>query len=261
MTDLHQQMARLSQQAAGLEERLGAVAGNLAELTSVMAPFLARFQDRILYYYDDLIQAQREIADLRAARGDRSAVSAGQARTPLDRFSDQNIPVDEQYARAWQGKKVPKLEGPQNLPPVSPELKQLYTKVVARLHPKLANARAERARLRSLFSKANDAFVRRDIVSLRAMADVYCAPTSLPAIVDDRVVADLNERIQMLEMLVSEIEGQYFDLRYGLPAKIKAHAEFTWAESKRDLIAELSNEIQQQLQEAQAELITLRSRY
>jgi hypothetical protein len=63
-------------------------------------------------------------------------------------------------------------------------------------------------------------------------------------------VADLNERIQMLEMLVSEIEGQYFDLRYGLPAKIKAHAEFAWAESKRDLIAELSNEIQQQLQEA-----------
>ena len=117
MIDLHKQMAQLSQQAAGLEERLGEVAGNLAELTSVMAPFLARFQDRILRYYDELIQAQREIADLRATRGNRSAVSAGQARTPLDRFTDQNIPVDEQYARAWQGKKAPKLEGPQNLPP------------------------------------------------------------------------------------------------------------------------------------------------
>lgn len=261
MTDLHQQMAQLSKQAAVLEERLGEVAGNLAELTSVMAPFLARYQDRILRYYDELIQVQREIADLRAARGDRKAVSAGQARSPLDRFVDQNISVDEQYARVWKGKKTPKLEGPRNLPPVAPELQQLYTQVVARLHPDLAVTRAERERLRSLISKANDAYVRRDMGSLRTMAGVYCAPTKLPAVVDDRVVVELHERIQMLEMLVNKIEGQYFDLRYGLPAKIKAHAELTWAEEKRDLIAELSREIRQQLQEAQSELVTLRSRH
>lgn len=254
-------MAQLSEQTATLEEHLGEVAGNLAELTSIMAPFLTRYQDQILRYYDELIQAQREIADLRAARGDRDAVFAGQARSPLDRFTDQTVSVDEQYARAWQGKKAPKLEGPQNLPPVTPELKQLYTKLVARLHPDLASTRAERARLRSLMSKANDAYIRRDMVSLRAMADVYCAPTNLPAIVDEKVVADLHARVQMLEMLVSKIEGQYFDLRYGLPAKIKAHAELAWAEEKRDLITELSAEIQQQLQEAQSELGMLRSRY
>lgn len=260
MTDLHYQMAQLSKQAVTLEEHLGEVAGNLAELTSVMAPFLTRYQDQILHYYDELIQAQREIADLRARQGDRDAIFAGQARTPLDRFTDQNIPVDEQYARVWQGKKAPKLRGPQNLPPVTPEFKQLYTKLVARLHPNLATTRAERARLRSLFSKANDAYVRRDMFSLRAMADVYCVPTNLPAIVDEKIVADLHERVKILEMLVNKIEGQYFDLRYGLPAKIKAHAELAWAEEKRDLIAELSAEIQQQLHEAQSELITLRSR-
>lgn len=261
MTDFHQQMAQLSQQAATLEEHLGEVAGNLAELISIMAPFLARYRDRVLRYYDELIQVQRDIADLRAAQGDRSAVSAGQARSPLDRFTEQNIPVDEQYARAWKGKKAPKLEGPQDLPPVSPELKQVYARVVARLHPDLASTRAERDRLRSLISKANEAYIHRDIRSLHTMADIYCAPSNLPAIVDDRVVADLHERVQMLEMLISKIEGQYFDLRYGLPAKVKAHAEFAWAEGKHDLIAELSAEIQQQLHEAQSELATLRSRY
>jgi hypothetical protein len=261
MTDLHHQMAQLSKQAATLEDHLGETAGNLAELIRIMAPFLTRYQDQILRYYDELIQTQREIADIRAARGDRDAVFAGQARSPLDRFTDQNIPVDEQYARAWQGKKAPKLEGPQSLRPVTPEFKHLYTKVVACLHPDLATTRAERERLRSVISKANDAYVRRDMISLRAMADVYCVSTNLPAIVDEKVVADLHERIQMLEMLVSKIEGQYFDVRYGLLAKIKAHAELAWAEEKRDLIAELSVEIQQQLQEAQSELVTLRSRY
>ncbi len=261
MTDLHQQMAELSKQAAALEDQLGEVAGNLAELISIMAPFLTRYQDQILRYYDELIQAQREVADIRAARGDREAVVAGQARSPLDRFTDQNIPVDEQYARAWQGKKAPKLEGPQKLPPVTSEFKRLYTKVVACMHPDLATTRGERERLRSVISKANDAYVRRDMHSLRTMTEVYCVSTNLPAIVDQKVVDNLHERIQMLEMLVTKIEGQYFDLRYGLPAKIKAHAELAWAQEKRDLIAELSHEIRQQLQEAQSELVTLRSRY
>jgi hypothetical protein len=260
MSDLHEQMGRLSKQVAELETRLGEAAGNLAELTSIMAPFLARYQDSILHYYDELVQVQREIADLRAARGDRSAVSAGQARSPLDRFLDQNVPVDVQYARTWQGKKAPKLDGPQNLSPVTPDLKQMYAKVVAHLHPGLADTRAERERMRSLMSKANEAYVRRDVVSMQAMVDAYCTHTNLPAIVDDKVVRYQQDRIQRIEVVIGKIEGQYFDLRYGLPAKIKANAELTWAEEKRDLIAELSGEIRQQLQEAQSELITLKSR-
>ncbi|MBN1313794.1 MAG: hypothetical protein JXB30_20495 [Anaerolineae bacterium] len=260
MTDLHQQMAKLSEKVSELEAHLGEMAGNLAELTTIMAPFLARYQDNILHYYDKLIRVQREIADLRAAQGDLDAVSPGQAVTPLDRFTDQNIPVDEQYARMWEGKKTPRLDGPQNLPPAAPELKQLYTKVIARLHPDLASTRSERARLRSLTSKANNCYVRRDMSALRTMADIYCEQSSLPAIVDEKVIKELRGRVQMLEMLITKIEGQYFDLRYGLPAKIKASAELVWAEEKRDLIAELSAEIRQYLREAQAELITLKSR-
>jgi len=260
MTDLHQQMAKLSGKISELEAHLGEVAGNLAELNTIMAPFLARYQDSILHYYDELIQVQREIADLRAARGDLDAVSAGQAASPLDRFTDQNVPVDEQYERMWKGKKVPRLDGPPNLPPAAPELRQLYTKVIARLHPDLANTRSERARLRSLVSKANDSYVRRDMSALRTMADIYCAPSNLPAIVDEKVIEKQRDRVQMLEMLITKIEGKYFDLRYGLPAKIKASAELAWAEEKRDLIADLSTEIRQHLREAHAELITLRSR-
>jgi hypothetical protein len=146
------------------------------------------------------------------------------------------------------------------LPPAASELKQLYTKVIARLHPDLANTRSERARLRSLVSKANDSYVRRDMSALRTMADVYCISSNLPAIVDEKVLKEQRDRVQMLEMLIMKIEGQYFDLRYGLPAKIKASAELAWAEEKRDLIAELSTEIRQHLREAHAELITLRSR-
>jgi hypothetical protein len=260
MSDYYGQMGQLSKQVSDLETQLGEVAGNLAELISVMAPFLARYQDSILRYYDELIQTQREIADLRAARGDRSAILAGQARSPLDDFLSQNVPVDEQYARVWQGKKAPRIEGPQNLPPVTLDLKQLYAKVVARLHPDLADTRAERDRLRSLMSKANEAYVRRDMISMQAMADVYCTHTNLPAIVDDKVVRYQEARIQRLEVVIGKIEGQYFDLRYGLPAKIKANAELTWAEEKRDLIGELSSELRRQLQEAQSELITLKSR-
>ncbi|MBN1429615.1 MAG: hypothetical protein JXB07_14695 [Anaerolineae bacterium] len=260
MSDFHQQMAGLGKQIAELESHLGEVSGNLAEIHAVMAPFLARYQDNILHYYDNLVQIQRELADLRAEHGDLTAVLPGQAVSPLDRFTDQNLSVDEQYARRWQGKKSPRLDKPQNLSPATPEIKQLYARVVAHVHPDLSITSSELTGRKRLLNQANHAYVQRDEALLKRMAESCCAPSIMPAIVTEKTVKKQQMRVQQLEMLITKIEGQYFDLRYGLPAKIKAYAEMAWAEEKRDLIGELSAEIRQRLQEAQLELTTLRRR-
>jgi hypothetical protein len=223
-----------------------------------MAPFMARYQQLIWPYYDALANVQREIADLRVAMGDKSAISAGEARSPLDRFFD-DLSVQEQFDRAWGNKKLARLDAPPNMSPPPDDVKRVYAEVVGYLHPELTDEPAERERRRQLMVKVDDAYVRRDAPSLDAVAEMYRVRSSLPGRAPEDVVQHLRDRVMLLEMAIGRIEGQKFDLRYGLMAKIKTSAEQLWADEKRDLLTELSQEIQRSPAEAQAELDRLQS--
>src|SRR5690349_19439475 len=116
MADTQQQIADLSKKITTLQAQMGDLCGDVAELNMIMAPFFARYQKMIWPYYESLAKTQREIADIRVSMGDRSAISAGEARSPLDRFFEEMpISVQEQYERAWQGKKTEKPEGMQRV--------------------------------------------------------------------------------------------------------------------------------------------------
>jgi hypothetical protein len=260
MADLHQEMQELSQQIAEFKKELGRVAGGIAELESVLGPFMARFQQEVLRYHEALVSVQREIADLRAMRGDRGAKGAGEISSPLDRFSEDYVSVEEQYQRTWKGKEVPKFAGAEGLPPASPKLKAYYAEVAASLHPDLVDAPAERERRRELMQKANQAYVRRDEISLHALASAQRERSSLPAIVDERVVEQLRDQVFALEELITRLEGQHFEMRYGTVAKIKAHADAAEANGQ-DLLQELSIEIQDKLRLAQERLAALKASY
>jgi hypothetical protein len=258
MADTQQQIAELSKKITELETKMGGICGEVAELRTIMGPFITRYQTLILPFYEALAGTQREIADRRVAMGDKSAIHPGEPRSPLDRFfEDPN--VQEQYERAWQGKKAPRASGPLHLTAASPEIKSLYAGVVAHLHPELAKDKAERERRRQIMTKVDEAYVRRDQISLQAMVDTYQDRSNLLSEAPDDVVAALRERVVLTETAIGKVEGQKFDLRYGLIAKIKAYAEQLWAEEKRDLLGELSREVQRSLDAAQAELETLRA--
>lgn len=259
MTSLQRQMADLSKQIAELEQRLGRAAGELADLRAVVAPFVDRYRDEVLKYHLELVQVQRQIADLRGIQGDREALDAGVADTALSRLvnTPEYRPVQEQYERVWHGKHPPRPEDlDDNLPPVSPTIASLYTEIVAKLHPDLAETLRERKRRTSLMHEVDQAYVSRNEVSLRAVAEAHRDRSSLPAVIDDRTVRNLRRRAFMLEQVIARIEGQVYELRHGDIAKIRAYAEHARARG-RDFISELSAELQYDLRQARQELAEL----
>jgi hypothetical protein len=145
------------------------------------------------------------------------------------------------------------------LPPASKEVRRLYGKAIAALHPSLASSTQERRRRANLINQVNAAYVRRDETTLRMIVESAVPQTNLPALVDDRTVQELRNRAFDLEELIVRIEGQGYDLRYGDIARVRAHAE--QAETAgRDFISEISADIQAALMRIKNELKELRAR-
>ncbi len=260
MSQSQQEYDELGSRIAELEDKLAAVSGDLAELNEIMAPFMARYRRLIQPYYDELVAVEREIADFKVALGDRTASAPADARSPLDQFFE-GPSVQDQFERTWQGKKPAHPSGRLNRDTASPDVRKFYRQVVVHVHPILADSPQERDRRRQLFMKVDEAFVQRNQPTLQMMAESYVERSYLPAVRDGTdPLQELRDRAVKLEAAIGKLEGHYYDLRYGLLAKLKSYAEQAWAEQKRDLVAELSHEIQGQLLEAQAELETLKTR-
>jgi hypothetical protein len=259
--DLQQEMSRLSKQIDELEAQLGEVAGEHAELSSAMATFLARYRQEVLRYQEELVAAQREVADLRVMLGDEQARDSGGVGESSNPIDDEYLSVEEQYERVWKGKKPPPPTDPRDpdMAPASTAMKKLYGKLVASLSPALADSPAEQARRKGLMRQVSEAFVRRDQRSLAAMADSQRDRSNLPALVDPKIVRQLEERTLMLEELIHHYEGESYELRYGEIARLKAQADQAEAMG-RDFLGQLNREIRQELQGARRTMADLRAR-
>lgn len=262
MPDLQDQIRQLHTHIDELEVSLGRVCGQYVEITAMLAPFLARYRDEVLRYHKALVMAQREVADVRAYLGDSKALAEGESSTPLDEFLKREdiVSVQEQYERVWGGKNdTPAAEtGDESLPPASDELRKLYGRAVAHLHPELALSSAERRSRISLFNQVNIAYLRRDINTVRMAADASTPRSNLPALIDDKALKTLRERVYVLEELISRTEAQYYDFRYGDVAKVRAYAKRAEAQGK-DFLANLSDDIQSALRNTAEELVRLKS--
>lgn len=260
MDDLQREMASLGKQLNELEQRLGDVYGDFVELSTAIAPFLARYNKDILHYHQALLAAQREIADLRVLAGDQNAFRPGRPESPLDELFVQDPSVQEQYERVWLGKEPLRATSvsEMNKPP-SKEVRRLYARAVAYLHPALTMDKDERRRRAGLINKVNAAYIRRDATSLRLIVDAHTPQGNLPMLVNEKVVQSLRDRAFALEELIVRIEGQYYDLQYGDMARVRAHAEQAEAEG-RDFIAELSERLQGALERVKSELREIKAR-
>lgn len=258
MPDLHDQMRLLHDQIKTLEIRLGEVCGDYVEITAALAPFLTRYRDEIMRYHRALVLAQREIADVRVFLGEKKAMEQGSANSPLDEFlKREDLSVQEQYARIWEGKDVPRPEGLENGKPISKELKELYGKAIAALHPDLAVSAKDRRGRIGLFNQVNSAYLRRDVNTVRMAVDSTTPQSTLPAIPDTELVRKMRDRVYILEELIAKIEGYYYDYRYGDIAKVRAYAKQAEDEGK-DFIGDLSLEIQTALTHVADELAKLK---
>ncbi|GAB4476662.1 MAG: hypothetical protein Kow00124_18950 [Anaerolineae bacterium] len=259
MPDLHQQMSRLSAQVNKLESRLGDVAGELADLRAAYGPFLSRYQQEVVPPHEMLVQRRREIADLETMLGSRRAMDSREIETPLTRLTRLTQPtVQEQYDRIWGDKKGQQNPDPLSaLPPASPRLRQLYGEAVARLHPNLAQGALMQQRGPALLARAAQAYVRRDEVSLQGIVDSLRDRSLAPMIVDQATVSQMRDRVSALEALISAMEGESAELRYGDIARLRARADRAAAEG-RDLLRELARQIAQEIELADQEIARLR---
>lgn len=263
MTDLEQQISKLSKTITGLESRLAELSGQLAEMRYLIAPFLVRYQQEVLDYHAELVEVRRQIADIRLMMGDSGAREAGATETSLSRLivSDEYLPVEEQYKRVWGGKKVLKprdMWQKTRLAPPSAEVKELYAEIVAQLHPGLAESAEDQQRNRAIMQQVDIAYARRDRRTLNSVAEARRSRRSLPMVVDEKAVDHLRERATKLEALNAALEGQIFELEHGDAAKVMALA-FQAQQHDYDLLKSLSTELQSELSEAQQKLTTLKS--
>jgi len=256
MPDLQSQASHLSKRIAELEAELGTVCGDHIELVTEMAPFLARFRDEVMRYHNALAMAQRELADVRAFLGDVQALEKGQPDSPLDvLLRREDLTVQEQFDRVWGNgdKESSQAAKPQGNAPASREVKALFATAVARLHPDLAQTAEKRKERLKLFNQVGTAYLNRDQRTLQSVVDALTPHTNLPALVDDQVVKKLEDRIYQLEAVTQNISGQYYDYRYGDVSRVRAYALQAEAEG-RDLLAELSEDIQRALRYTLEEL-------
>lgn len=256
----YQRARQLQEQIDGLEAQLGDVCGQYVDVTSELAPFLSRYHAEVLRYHRALVQAQREIADVRTYLGDSAAAQEGEAVSPLDDFLRRDErSVQDQYEQRWGTQQVerPNLKS-SDARAVPEEIAALYAAAVARLHPDLARTATERRKRIGLFNQVNAAYLKRDEPALRMVVDMIAPRSSLPAVVDDQVLDQMQERIYVLEEVIARSEGQTYDFRYGDVARLRAQVIQAEAQG-RDLIADLSERIQAALTKAAEELRQLKA--
>jgi hypothetical protein len=260
----NRQMAALSRQIAAQERRLGELAGELAEMKHVLGQLLGRYRREVLRYHQQLVETQREIADLRLMMGDRAARAAGDAKTALSSLIENEgyASVQEQFERVWRGKRPPRPEDiweAADLPPAQEEIKVLYAEIAAAAHPALAESAQDYARRVQIFSRANQAYVARNRPALGAIAAAHRGDSRLPVLVDEREVRRMRAHAAALEQLIVRLEGQVYDLRHGDVAKVMAYAQAAEKQGV-DLIDQLGSELRGELARAAEELDQLKAR-
>ena len=257
MSDYDDKTNRLGRQIAELEDRLAEVAGEVADLNSVMLPFFAEFQRDVLRYHKALLTVQREIADIHALKGILDARGIGEVDSPLKRFSEDYASVQDQYNRIYKGDIPEQIDFTAHLPPASERIKKYYKQVVIKHHPGLKEDKTEKKKARKTMERANTAYVNRDEITLASMASISTERSHLPAVVDQDVKKHLRDRSYMLDEVIGKLEAQQFEFRYGELPKIKMYAEHAQKQG-RDLLKELSVEIQDKLRQEHEELKRLK---
>ena len=258
-----QQMKSLASSIARLEMQLGKVAGQMAELSKTIAPFLARYQRDVLRYHQEVAVLQREIMDLRGMIGDSDALAPGEAESPLNKIlatDYEGIPsVEEQYRRIQEGYKG--VFGPESetLPPASEAVKRLYGKAISLTHPDLARTLKERKQRAPLVNRVNTAYLKRDEMTLQIVVDSYTPQSNLPIHANHSYADEMRQQALKLEQLIQRLEGQLYDVQHGDVARVWSQAQEAKNED-RDLLSELSTQLQELRSAKQRERDELRAK-
>lgn len=235
------ELERLSDVLA--EKELG-----IEELKLTVAQFQHRYYSNVGKRYVELDELRAQIAELIARQ------------EPQDHELDQ----EAVRARTQARKAAEEYEGGEIEPQTgslkseeSEDAKRLYRKIASIIHPDKATDDKSRNLRTRLMAELNEAYARKDITKMRSILDqwqdspetVSGEGTAAELVRTIRAIAQINRRI-------SEIETEIFEIMtsdiHVLMAKVHA-ADL----AGRDILAEMSNSIDSEIQDARSELVRL----
>lgn len=180
MDSTEQEMARLRAQIAEKELLLADLESELLDLRRDLNQFKARYERRVKPIATRLEAVQAAIVELEEAHNRYLKEEYFVYTPPLQsewQPPPDYVPVEEQYRRTW---KAPQQEERAPEPQAKPRLgtlgdresriKRLYRQLARRYHPDLAADPADRASRNELMARINEAYTRRDIEALEALA-------------------------------------------------------------------------------------------
>ncbi|MBN2302951.1 MAG: DnaJ domain-containing protein [Anaerolineae bacterium] len=186
MADIQAQIARLQAEIDNQESELADLETEVLDLEREMGDFIKRYNQLVQPIEEKLDLVRGMIADLEREHAPPPPQLGSRPITPpLEKTwtpPPDYVSVEEQYRRMWEVPKQQRQSGqePVNAPsmrkstvkPDNPEqaIKKLYRQLARRYHPDLTTDPAERARRNRLMAEINDAYSRRDMAALQALA-------------------------------------------------------------------------------------------
>ncbi|MBN2472275.1 MAG: J domain-containing protein [Anaerolineae bacterium] len=241
----------------------------VVDLRQQLTAFEGRYT-RLVVPLETRLQAVREaIAELeRSTRWQAGTHPLGEERPQEDFWQPPEgyVSVEEQYRRAWspdarsdEGDYVirPKPQA-RSLDPAETDIRKLYRALARRYHPDMTTDPDERSQRNDLMAQINDAYARRDLPTLQALArqpeglrpEQPLAALRLEEL--RQISRQLRDRISALRLEKAEI--QHSDImRLSLESKLAASRG-------RDLLAEMVRELERDYEDALLRLERLRRR-
>lgn len=242
------------------EEEIAALRAELVFLSELVATQemekdeirtdLARFQSK--YYrsvgrlYVELDELKARVAEKKAQRDDQFVSEAFRRRSRAQRTAGEY--------RTWQ-------EGPE--PPAEPSIppsddsKKLYRRIAALIHPDKAHDEASRSVRTDLMAALNAAYAKGDIESMRRILELW--QQSPEAVSGDTPAAEkmrLHRTIARVKAKISQIEAEIEQMKNSPAYRLLRRVQEAAAQG-RDLLAELTAEIERQIRLAREELAEL----
>ncbi len=244
--ELEKKLAELSALEAELAER----ELELATLQGELHTFEREYLRVVGIRYARLDEIEAEIAKYLAFLNPRDSTARNQAEEAWAKAQDSKRTASENATNSESCRDFKPWES----------LKKLYREVAKRIHPDLTTDKAERLRRQQLMAEANQAYENGDEERLRAILHVWeNSPDSVQSegveaelIRTIRKIAQVQERLKMIE---EDIEALKRSTLYQLREKVLAAQQ-----TRRDLLAEIAAQIDEQIAAAKVRLEYLRAK-
>lgn len=269
--DIQRELERLRSEITNMEGVLADLEAEVLDMQHELEDFRTRYDRTVQPVATRLEAVQAAIADLEAERDARLNLLRYGPDSPVDssrgwKPPDDYVPIEEQFRRLWESPPAdaaPEIDIPQNKPRAAAadsreaQVKRLYRQLARQYHPDLATDPDERDLRNDLMARINDAYTRRDLEALQAIAhqpDGARAGEPLAAL----QLQELRQIREQLGQRLSELRFEHTSLLHSDLMRLKVESTLSQGRG-RDLLTDLAAQLEREYEAAMHTLESLRN--